>query len=105
PRGTDVPGREAGRSEFTDSTCCRHDQTRRRGLLHSRPLLSVTAFEVSAGNREIVSAAARDAHGRTARGHLARTHPEKSWLYTLHRGPRSRRTWQGHRREALLRTL
>ena len=42
-RGTDVPRGQAGRSQSADSSRGRHDQARRRGLLHARALLSVAA--------------------------------------------------------------
>ena len=76
----------------------RHDQARRRRLLHPRPLLPAVAVEVPARNREALAAATRDANGRTARSHLARAHPQEPWLHPLHRRPRPRRPRQGPRR-------
>ena len=42
-RGTHLPRRQAGRSESADPSRRRHDQARRRGLLHPRALLPVAA--------------------------------------------------------------
>ena len=44
-----------------------------------------------AGHGDAVAAAARDAHGRPARGGLARDHPQELRLHPLHRRPRPRR--------------
>src|SRR5215469_4693928 len=80
-RGAYVSRGKAGRSEFADSSDGRHDQTGRCGLLHPSALLSTTEFEISARDPEAVVASARDAHGRTARGHVACIDPQKSWLH------------------------
>src|ERR1700722_13357218 len=94
-RGTDLPRGEAGRSESVDQSQRGNDQARRRRLLHSRALLSVAAPEVPAGNGRTVAAPAGHAHGRTARGDLARADPKELRLHALHRRPRPR--WTGVR--------
>ena len=54
------------RSESLDSSRRRHDQARRRGLLHPRTLLSVTAAKVPCRHSQAFVAAVRNAHGRPA---------------------------------------
>ena len=49
-----------------------------------------------AGNPEALAAAACHAHGRTARGHLARPDSQEPRLHPPHRGPRPRRSGQRH---------
>ena len=48
---------------------------------------------------------AGDAHGRPARGGLARHHPQEPRLHPPHRRPRPRRPGQGLQRQAVLRSL
>ena len=60
----------------------RHDQARRRGLLHAGALLPIAAAEVPAGDRQAFLAAARHAHGRTARSHLARASSARTTAVT-----------------------
>ena len=105
PSGTHLPRRQTGGSQPSDPPSRGHDQARRRGLFHPRALLSVADFQVSAGDGETFPAAVGHAHGRTARGHLARVDSQESRLQPFHRGPRSRRPRQGHRRQALLWSL
>ena len=74
-------------------------------LFHPHPLLRAAAAEISARHGEALHAAARHAYGRPARGDLARPDSQESRLHALHRRPRSRRSRQGQRRQAFLRTL
>src|SRR4029077_7661541 len=58
PPGIDLPRGENGRSQPADSSIGRNDQTRRRGLFHPGPLLSIIALEISRWHGEALSSAA-----------------------------------------------
>ena len=73
--GADLPRRPGGRGQPPDPPGRRHDQARRRRPLHPRALLRGGARPVSRQTTTLSPAAARHAHGRPARGGLARDHP------------------------------
>ena len=73
----------------------RHDQAGRRRPLHARALLpGAAAALLRIRPRDAVAPAAGDAHGRAARGALARHHPQELRLHPLHRRARPRRPGQ-----------
>ena len=82
------------RGQPADPSGRRHDQARRRRPLHARALLRAAAQALSRADHRAEPAAARDAHGRPARGGLARDHPQELRLHPLHRRPRPRRPGQ-----------
>src|SRR5579871_5665805 len=104
-RGTHVPRREASRSEFADSSCGWDDEAGRCGLLHSRALLPVAEFEISARHAEALAASAGHAHGWTARGDVACIDSEESWLHASGGRTRSRRSGERYGRYTVLRSV
>jgi sulfate adenylyltransferase len=82
-----------------------HDQARRRGPLHPRALLRGGAGPVPVLDHAPVAPQPRDAHGRPARGALARPHPQEPRAHPLHRGPRPCGAGQEQPGPRLLRAL
>ncbi len=89
--GTDLPRRERGAGQPADPSRRRHDQARRCRSLHPRALLRGGAGQVPARDHDDEPAEPRHAHGRPARGRLARPDPRQPRLHPFHRRSRPRR--------------
>jgi hypothetical protein len=103
--GTDLPRRARGAGEPADPPRGRHDQTRRRGPFHPRALLRGGARQVPLGHHDHEPSEPRHAHGRPARGGLARADPQEPRLHPHDRRPRPRGPGQELRRGGFLRPL
>ena len=97
PPGADLPRRPRGAGEPADPPGRRHDQARRHRPLHPRALLRGGARPVPGLDHHAVAPEPRDAHGRPARGGLARDHPPQPRLHPHDRRPRPRRPGQEQR--------
>ena len=103
--GADLPRRARGAGEPADPPGRRHDQARRHRPLHPGALLRGGARPVSGLDHDAVAAQPRDAHGRPARGGLARHHPPQPRLHPHDRRPRPCRPGQEQPGQGLLRPL
>ena len=105
PPGADLPRRQGGAGQPADPPGRRHDQARRHRPLHPGALLRGGARPVPARHHDDEPAEPGDAHGRPARGGLARDHPPQPRLHPHDRRPRPCRPRQEFRRRGFLRPL
>ena len=96
--GADAPRGEGSGGEPAHPPGGRDDQAGRRRPLHARALLPGAAAPLPAQDGHAVAAAAGHAHGRPARGGVARDHPQEPRLHAPDRGPRPRRDRAATRR-------
>ena len=103
--GADAARREGGGGEPAHPSRRGHDEAGRRGPLHARALLPGAAAPLPAQDGHALAAAAGHAHGRPARGRVARDHPQEPRLHAPDRGPRPCRTGQRLGRQRVLRAV